>query len=151
YSELAFAGYWAWDPVEHASLLPWLTATALLHSAMAQQHRGLFKKWNAALAMLTFQLCIVGTYITRSGVVQSVHSFGDSLVGTFFFAFLVVSSIGMVAVLAWRWRLLRGERPVASMISREGAFLATNILLVAMTLLVLIGTVFPVISRNFLS
>ena len=94
YVELGWGGYWAWDPVENASLLPWLTATAVLHSITAQQRRGMFKAWNAVLIALTFILCIFGTYITRSGVIQSVHSFAPSLIGTFFLAFLALTTLG---------------------------------------------------------
>lgn len=147
YIELGWGGYWAWDPVENASLLPWLTATALLHSIMAQQQRGMFRFWNVSLTAATFLLCIFGTYLTRSGVVQSVHAFAPSLVGTFFLAFLLICLAGVVALLIWRRRLLADDERLAHLVSKEGALLATNVLLVLMTLVTVVGTVFPVLSK----
>jgi cytochrome c-type biogenesis protein CcmF len=147
YVELGWGGYWAWDPVENASLLPWLTGTALLHSIMIQQHRGMFKKWNATLIAASFVLCIFGTYLTRSGVIQSVHAFGESLIGTFFLGFLIVSAVASLFLLVLRWRELRGEHELEGLIGREVAFLATNALLVGMMLATLVGTMFPLISR----
>ncbi len=146
YIELGWGGYWAWDPVENASLLPWLTGTALLHSVMVQQHRGMFKVWNALLIASTFLLCIFGTYLTRSGVVQSVHSFGESLIGTFFLAFLCLCVLLSIVVLSKQRRLLKSEDAVQGMLTREGAFMALNVLLVLMTLATLVGTIFPLIS-----
>jgi cytochrome c-type biogenesis protein CcmF len=147
YVELGWGGYWAWDPVENASLLPWLTGTALLHSSIGQRSRGVFKRWNAFLAAATFILCIFGTYITRSGVVDSVHTFGKSLVGTFFFVFLVLTTLFSTVLVLVRWGTLKPERPIESYVSREGIFLAGNILLVAMTVLTTLGTMFPAITR----
>jgi cytochrome c-type biogenesis protein CcmF len=147
YVELGWGGYWAWDPVENASLLPWLTGTALLHSSIGQRSRGVFKRWNAFLAASTFILCIFGTYITRSGVVDSVHTFGKSLVGTFFFVFLVLTTLFSTVLVLWRWGTLKPERPIESYVSREGIFLAANILLVTMTVLTTLGTMFPAITR----
>jgi len=147
YVELGWGGYWAWDPVENASLLPWLTGTALLHSIMVQQHRGMFRKWNAFLIAVTFVLCVFGSYLTRSGVIQSVHAFGQSIIGTFFLAFLAVLAIVSAAVIAWRWPLLKPDRGLEGLVGREGFFLATNVLLLGMTLITLIGTIFPIISR----
>lgn len=149
YVELGWGGYWAWDPVENASLLPWLTSTALLHSIMIQQQRGMFKKWNAFLIAITFILCIFGTYLTRSGVIQSVHSFGESLVGTFFLAFLPVTTIFSASLLIACRDILAGEHKLEALMGREGIFLATTILLLGMTLIVLIGTIFPLISTLF--
>jgi len=146
YIELGWGGYWAWDPVENASLLPWLTGTALLHSVMVQQHRGMFKIWNASLISVTFLLCIFGTYLTRSGVVQSVHSFGESLIGTFFLAFLGLCILISICVIVWRRGLLKSEHVIEGIFTREGAFLAVNVLLVLITLTTLIGTIFPIIS-----
>jgi cytochrome c-type biogenesis protein CcmF len=146
YIELGWGGYWAWDPVENASLLPWLTGTALLHSVMVQQHRGMFKMWNAVLIAVSFLLCIFGTYLTRSGVVQSVHSFGESLIGTFFLAFLVACILITAGVVVWRRGLLKSEGVVSGIFTREGAFLAINVLLVLITLTTLVGTIFPLIS-----
>ncbi len=136
----------AWDPVENASLLPWLTGTALLHSMMAQQQRGMLKLWNAGLIAATFILCVFGTYLTRSGVVQSVHSFGASLIGTFFLVFLVAVTLFCVILLVSRRKLLRSEHPLESLAGREGAFLLTNLLLAGMTAVTLVGTIFPLLS-----
>lgn len=147
YIELGWGGYWAWDPVENASLLPWLTATALLHSMIMQEHRGVFKRWNASLLAATFILCIFGTYITRSGIVSSVHSFGESLVGTFFFAFIILLLVGSAAVVAWRWPILAPQRRLESLLEREGVVLVANVILVLMTATTLVGTIFPVLSR----
>ena len=149
YTELGWGGYWAWDPVENASLLPWLTATALLHSAIAQRQHGTLKRWAASTAALTFVLCIFGTYITRSGVVDSVHSFGQSLVGTFFGVFLTITILASVVLLCIRWRALKDVRPIGSLVTTQGAFLGGNLLLVAMMLITLLGTMFPAITRIF--
>jgi cytochrome c-type biogenesis protein CcmF len=149
YVELGWGGYWAWDPVENASLLPWLTSTALLHSIMVQQHRGMFKRWNVSLMFLTFILCIFGTYLTRSGVIDSVHAFGGSLLGTFFLVFLVLLGIACVGLFAWRYRLLAPEHDLEGLVSREGAFLAGNVLLLIMMLTTLTGTIFPLLSGPF--
>jgi len=146
YVELGWGGYWAWDPVENASLLPWLTATALLHSITVQQHRGMFRGWNAVLIAITFILCVFGTYLTRSGLVDSVHTFGESLVGTFFLGFLAIVSLFSVILLIARRKLLKGDHRLEALIGREGAFLATNALLVVMAAATLIGTIFPAIS-----
>jgi cytochrome c-type biogenesis protein CcmF len=118
---------------------------------MVQQHRGLFRVWNAALLAATFVLCIFGTYLTRSGLVDSVHGFGQSLVGTFFLVFLVTVVVFAIGLIIWRIRKLRGAHALEELVSREGAFLATNIVLAGMTLVVLIGTIYPVISRWFAS
>src|SRR4030095_14271135 len=122
YVELGWGGYWAWDPVENASLLPWLTGTALLHSIMVQQHRGMFKKWNASLIAGTFILCIFGTYLTRSGVIDSVHSFGKSLIGTFFFWFLAISILFSIVFLVIRRKVLAAEQEMPGLIGKEGFF-----------------------------
>lgn len=150
YIELGWGGYWAWDPVENASLLPWLTGTALLHSMIMQEHRGVFKRWNVALLATTFILCVLGTYITRSGVISSVHAFQESPVGTFFFVFIIVLLIGSVATLAWRWRSLVPARRLESLMEREGIVLISNVLLTLMMVLTVVGTMFPVLSRTFL-
>jgi cytochrome c-type biogenesis protein CcmF len=147
--ELGWGGYWAWDPVENASLLPWLTGTALLHSAVLMLRRGIFKRWTAALTAASFFLCIMGTYLTRSGIIQSVHSFGESPIGAFFLAFLAVIALVSVAVILARLPLLRGDRPLEDLFTREGFFLLGNVLLVLMTLVTLVGTIFPVISGWF--
>lgn len=155
YIELGWGGYWAWDPVENASLLPWLTSTALLHSIMVQQYRKSFRLWNAGLIAGSFLLCIFGTYLTRSGVIQSVHTFPESPIGRFFLAFmgvcLVVTVILIVARRPYGLSHTASGAPGALEIgfNREGAFLATNILLVLMTVTVLIGTIYPLISVFF--
>jgi len=149
YIELGWGGYWAWDPVENASLLPWLTATALLHTIMVQQHRGMFKIWNASLIALTFILCIFGTYLTRSGVIDSVHAFPESLIGRFFLVFLLLCLGGSAALILWRIKALRGEHRLEGLISREGAFLLGNILLLIMMLTTLVGTIYPLLSAPF--
>jgi cytochrome c-type biogenesis protein CcmF len=151
YVELGWGGYWAWDPVENASLLPWLTSTALLHSIMVQQHRGMFKRWNVSLLFLTFLLCIFGTYLTRSGVIDSVHAFGGSLLGAFFLVFLVLLGLGCLGLFAWRYRALAPEHELEGLISREGAFLLGNVLLMIMMATTLTGTIFPLLSAPFAS
>ena len=147
YVELGWGGYWAWDPVENASLMPWLAMTAFLHSVMIQEKRGMLKKWNMILIMLSFQLCIFGTFITRSGIISSVHSFAQSSVGTFFLVFLVVTTLALAALLWVRFPLLKPEAKLESMVSREATFLFNNLLLVGMAFSVLWGTMFPVISE----
>jgi len=146
YVELGWGGYWAWDPVENASLLPWLTGTALLHSIMVQHQRGMFKKWNALLIAGTFVLCIFGTYLTRSGVIDSVHAFPKSLIGQFFLTFLAVAIVFSLVLVVARRSFLKSENELSSLSGKEGFFLATNVLLVGMTAIVLIGTIFPLIT-----
>ncbi|MCA9285952.1 MAG: heme lyase CcmF/NrfE family subunit [Phycisphaerales bacterium] len=147
YIELGWGGYWAWDPVENASLLPWLTSTALLHSIVVQQHRGMFRIWNASLVALTFLLCLFGTYITRSGVIDSVHAFAASLLGVFFLVFLLLMTALAVGLIVWRRRKLAPDRPLEALVSREGAFLAGNVLLTIMMLVTLVGTIFPLLGQ----
>jgi len=133
YEVLGWGGYWAWDPVESASLLPWLTGIAAMHSLIVQRQRGMFRVWSAALLSLTFLLCIFGTYITRSGIVDSVHGFAQSLVGTFFLVFILTVAAAAIALLIWRRQLLFSDHQLSGLLSRDGFFLAANILLVAMT------------------
>src|SRR5437879_4145938 len=130
YVELGWVGYWAWDPVENASLLPWLTMTAFLHSVMIQEKRGMLKKWNLALIIGSWLLSIFGTFITRSGVISSVHSFTQSSVGYFFLFFLIAAAVASFAVYASRLPLLTAEARLESMVSREASFLFTNLLFV---------------------
>ena len=151
YVELGWGGYWAWDPVENASLLPWLTSTALLHSIIAQQQHGMFKFWNAGLIAASFVLCIFGTYLTRSGVIDSVHAFAGGTLGTVFLAFLIACIAFSAGLIAWRRRLLAPERRLEALISREGAFLLANVLFTTMMLTTLLGTTFPILSRLFSS
>jgi cytochrome c-type biogenesis protein CcmF len=149
YMELGWGGYWAWDPVENASLLPWLTGTALLHSAVLMARRGIFKRWTAVLTAASFFLCVLGTYLTRSGVIQSMHSFGESPIGTFFLVFLVLTGLVSVGVLLFRLDLLKAEHALDDLFTREGFFLMGNVLLSLMTLITLGGTISPVISGWF--
>jgi cytochrome c-type biogenesis protein CcmF len=147
YVELGWGGYWAWDPVENASFLPWLTMTAFLHSVMIQEKRGMLKRWNLGLIVGTFLLSIFGTFITRSGVIASVHSFTQSNVGYFFLGFLVVAAVLSFTLLYTRWHLLEAEVQLESMLSREAAFLFNNLLLVGVAFSVLWGTLFPILSE----
>ncbi len=147
YVELGWGGYWAWDPVENASFIPWLTMSAFLHSVMIQEKRGMLKKWNMGLIVGSFLLSIFGTFITRSGVISSVHSFTQSSVGYFFLGFLLVAGVVGFALLAWRWPKLEAESKLESMVSREAAFLFNNLVLIVIAFSVLWGTVFPILSE----
>ncbi|HSD61353.1 MAG TPA: heme lyase CcmF/NrfE family subunit [Burkholderiales bacterium] len=147
YVELGWGGYWAWDPVENASLLPWLTMSAFLHSVMIQEKRGMLKRWNMSLIIGSFLLSIFGTFITRSGVIASVHSFTQSNVGYFFLAFLVGSAILAFTLLYTRWDRLEADVQLESMVSREAAFLFNNLLFVGIAFSVLWGTLFPILSE----
>ncbi|HEX2778517.1 MAG TPA: heme lyase CcmF/NrfE family subunit [Gemmatimonadaceae bacterium] len=147
YVELGWGGYWAWDPVENASFLPWLTGTAFLHSIMIQEKRGMLKKWNVILVVATFLLAILGTFITRSGIISSVHAFAQSPVGTWFAGFLVLA-IGITAFLVTtRLRDLEAPVTLESVVSREAAFLYNNLVLCGIAFSVLWGTLFPIISE----
>jgi cytochrome c-type biogenesis protein CcmF len=147
YVELGWGGYWAWDPVENASFLPWLTMTAFLHSVMIQEKRGMLKRWNFGLIIGSFLLSIFGTFITRSGVIASVHSFTQSNVGYFFLGFLVVAAVLAYTLLQTRWGLLEAEVQLESVLSREAAFLFNNLLFVGIAFSVLWGTLFPILSE----
>ncbi|MEE8061523.1 MAG: cytochrome c biogenesis protein CcsA, partial [Gemmatimonadales bacterium] len=147
YVELGWGGYWAWDPVENASILPWLTMTAFLHSVMIQEKRGMLKRWNLMLIIGTFLLSIFGTFITRSGVIASVHSFTQSPVGYYFLAFLVLAGVLSFTLLYTRWDRLEAEVELESMVSREAAFLFNNLILVGIAFSVLWGTLFPILSE----
>jgi cytochrome c-type biogenesis protein CcmF len=147
YVELGWGGYWAWDPVENASLLPWLTMTAFLHSVMIQEKRGMLRRWNMMLVIGSFLLSIFGTFITRSGIIASVHSFAQSNVGYFFLAFLLLAGIASYTLLYTRWPLLKAEVALESMLSREAAFLFNNLMLVGIAFSVLWGTLFPILSE----
>jgi len=147
YVELGWGGYWAWDPVENASLLPWLTMTAFLHSVMIQEKRGMLKKWNLGLIIGSWLLSILGTFITRSGVISSVHSFTQSGVGYFFLAFLVIAGVTSFTLFAKRLPLLATETRLESMVSREASFFFNNLLLVGIAFSVLFGTLFPILSE----
>jgi cytochrome c-type biogenesis protein CcmF len=147
YEVLGWGGYWAWDPVENASFLPWLTGTAFIHSVMVQERRGMLRVWNLSLLLSTFSLTILGTFLTRSGVLDSVHAFTTSAVGPLLLAFFgVVVAVG-VGLIAWRGDRLRSPGSMDSPVSREGAFLANNVLFGAFAFVVLLGTVFPLIAE----
>ncbi len=147
YVELGWGGVWAWDPVENASFHPWLTLTAFLHSVMIQEKRGMLKRWNMGLIIGTYLLSIFGTFITRSGVIASVHSFTQSSVGYFFLAFLLVTAVVSFTLLYTRWPELEPEAKLESMVSRESAFLFNNLALVGIAFSVLWGTLFPIVSE----
>ncbi|MDX2056871.1 MAG: cytochrome c biogenesis protein CcsA, partial [Gemmatimonadales bacterium] len=147
YVELGWGGYWAWDPVENASLLPWLTMSAFLHSVMIQEKRGMLKRWNLGLVIGSFLLSIFGTFITRSGVIASVHSFAQSNVGYFFVGFLLIAGAASFALLYLRWPELEPDGQLDSLVSREAAFLFNNLILVGIAFSVLWGTLFPIISE----
>ena len=147
YIELGWGGYWAWDPVENASLIPWLPATAFLHSIMIQERRGMLKVWNVVLIWLAWELTLFGTFMTRSGVIQSVHSFSLSPVGPMFAAFIVLTMIGFAALLVWRWPLLQSENQLDAVLSRETSFLTQNVIFMLLAFATIVGTLFPVISE----
>jgi cytochrome c-type biogenesis protein CcmF len=147
YVELGWSGYWAWDPVENASLLPWLTGTAFLHSIMIQEKRGMLRKWNVVLVVTTFLLAIFGTFITRSGIIESVHSFAQSPVGTWFATFFLASTGVTIYFVATRLHDLEAKAVLESMVSREAAFLYNNLVLVGIAFSVLWGTLFPILSE----
>jgi cytochrome c-type biogenesis protein CcmF len=147
YAVLGWGGYWAWDPVENASLLPWITGTAFLHSVMMQEKRGMMKVWNVWLVFTTFMLCILGTLLTRSGVVSSVHAFAQSSIGTWFVVFLAIVFVVCFAAY-WKNRdYLRSDNQLDSLVSRESSFLFNNLILLAACFAVLWGTLFPVLSE----
>jgi cytochrome c-type biogenesis protein CcmF len=147
YVELGWSGYWAWDPVENASFLPWLTGTAFLHSIMIQEKRGMLRKWNVVLVVTSFLLAIFGTFITRSGVIESVHSFAQSPVGTWFATFFFVCTGATIYFVATRLKDLEAKAELESMVSREAAFLYNNVVLVGIAFSVLWGTLFPILSE----
>jgi len=147
YVELGWGGYWAWDPVENASLLPWLVNTAFLHSIMVQEKRGMLRKWNVTLVVSAFLLSIFGTFITRSGVISSVHSFAQSPVGKWFAGFLILAIVVTAYLVSTRLQDLRSTAVLESMVSREAAFLYNNLVLVGIAFSVLWGTLFPIISE----
>ena len=147
YEVLGWGGYWGWDPVENASLLPWLTGTAYLHSVMVQERRGMLRVWNLSLLCATFSLTILGTFLTRSGVLESVHAFSDGDIGIWlltFFGAIVAVTLGLIG---WRGDRLRSPGRIDSPVSREGAFLANNVLFAAFAFVVLLGTVFPLLAE----
>ena len=149
YEVLGWGGYWAWDPVENVSLLPWLTATAFIHGVQVQERRRMLKAWNLLLIILTFALTILGTFIIRSGVISSVHAFGDGPVGPYFLGFFLVVVAVAFGLLALRWDQVQDRGDLDSVVSREGSFLLGNVLFLAMTFAVLLGTLFPLAVEAF--
>ena len=147
YEVLGWGGYWAWDPVENASFLPWLTAAAFLHAAMLEERRGLLKAWTLVLLLITFSLTILGTFMTRSGVFNSVHSFTQSAIGPTFLVFLAVILVISVLLVGLRMHLLVDEGELGSPLSRDAAFIVNNLLFAGFTFVVLVGTVFPLLAE----
>jgi cytochrome c-type biogenesis protein CcmF len=145
YEVLGWGGYWAWDPVENASLMPWLTGTAYLHSVLVQERRGMLRVWNISLLCATFALTILGTFITRSGVIESVHAFTTSGIGPAIISFFALIVLSTVVLIGWRGDRLRSPGRIDSPLSREGAFLANNVLFAAFAFVVLLGTLFPLV------
>ena len=148
YQEVGWGGYYAWDPVENAALMPWLAATAFLHSVMIQEKRGMLRVWNVTLVSLAFCLSLFGTFLTRSGVVSSIHSFTQSAIGPWFLGLIVVAVTFATAMIWLRLPLLRTTARLESLVSREATFLYNNLLLVALCLTILWGTAWPIVSRG---
>src|SRR5712692_10566866 len=147
YHVLGWGGYWAWDPVENAAFMPWLCATALLHSVMIQERRRMLKLWNLTLIILTFGLTVFGTFLTRSGIIGSVHAFTQGSIGAFFLGFLSLVLLVSFSLLAWRLDRLNAQGELDSIVSRESVFLLNNLFLVAAAFTVFFGTVFPLLSE----
>lgn len=147
YLELGWGGYWAWDPVENAAFLPWLTCTAFLHSIMIQEKKGMLKRWNMVLVTITFFLSIFGTFITRSGIISSVHSFAQSNIGPFFLAFIAIILLFSFAMIFYRFDDLKTEARFDSIISRESAFIFNNLLFLGAAFTVFLGTIFPILTE----
>src|SRR5437867_3087957 len=147
YVEVGWGGYYAWDPVENAALMPWLAATAFLHSVMVQEKKGMLKVWNMVLVVLAFCLSLFGTFLTRSGVVNSIHSFTQSPLGGWFLGFIALIAIGSVGLVLLRLPLLRTKPRLESLVSREATFLYNNLLLVALCLTILWGTMWPILTQ----
>ena len=145
YEVLGWGGAWAWDPVENASFLPWLTATAFLHSAMVQKRGGMLKTWNLSLMIGTFLLTLLGTFLTRSGVIDSVHAFTEGVIGPLFLGFMAIIALGSLTLIGWRSNRLYTAGQIESPVSRESAFILNNLLLVGFTFTVLLGTMFPLL------
>ena len=147
YHVLGWGGYWAWDPVENAAFMPWLAATAFLHSVMIQERRRMLKLWNISLIILSFTLTLFGTFLTRSGIIASVHAFTQGAIGILFLSFLALVVLVALGLVALRWDALRAQGELDSVVSRESAFLLNNVLLIAATFTVFFGTVFPLLSE----
>ncbi|HOG78678.1 MAG TPA: cytochrome c-type biogenesis CcmF C-terminal domain-containing protein [Anaerolineaceae bacterium] len=149
YDVLGWGGYWGWDPVEVAALLPWISGTAFLHSIMMQEKRGLSKRWNMILMILTYSLVIFGTFLTRSGVFSSVHAFSQSAIGPLFFGFIALTLLISLVLLALRWRNLGADTQLQSPFSREGLFLMNNLVMMGLLIACLWGVIYPLISEIF--
>jgi cytochrome c-type biogenesis protein CcmF len=147
YRTLGWGGYWAWDPVENASFMPWLMGTAFVHSVMVQERRPMLKIWNMTLITLTFALTIFGTFLTRSGVISSVHAFASGAIGPFLLAYLAVILLTSLGLLVWRWDRLGERAELDALLSRESVFLVNNVLLVAFCFTVFMGTIFPLLAE----
>ncbi len=147
YEVLGWGGYWAWDPVENASLLPWLTATAFVHSLITQQRRQMLRVWNLSLLIITFALTIFGTFLTRSGVLESVHEFSESSLGPILLGFFAAIVVTGVVLVAWRGEALRNPASLRSIWSREGSFLGNNLIFAVAAFVVMLGTVFPLLAE----
>ncbi|HEX4929346.1 MAG TPA: heme lyase CcmF/NrfE family subunit [Gaiellaceae bacterium] len=147
YEEVGWGGYYAWDPVENAALMPWLAATAFLHSVMIQEKRGMLRVWNVLLVVLAFSLSLFGTFLTRSGILSSIHSFTESSIGPWFLGFICIVVFGSLALVFARLPLLRARTRLESLVSREATFLYNNLLLVALTLTILWGVAYPILSE----
>ena len=150
YVELGWGGYWAWDPVENASLLPWLTGTAFVHSIMVQKSRNMMKGWNIALAILTFLLTILGTFITRSGIIASVHAFGKSNLGTLFLVFMAIVAVISLYLIILRTKKLKSEKRIEYLLSRDFSFLLVNLIFIVLLAAVLGGTLYPAFTELFI-
>jgi cytochrome c-type biogenesis protein CcmF len=149
YDVLGWGGFWGWDPVEIAAFMPWLTGTAFLHSVMIQEKRGMLKHWNMLLVILTYDLVIFGTFLTRSGVLSSVHAFAQSAIGPFFFAFIGLTFITSLGLIIYRWADLQSETKMTSMLSREALFLLNNLLFMSILVVCFWGVIYPLISELF--
>jgi cytochrome c-type biogenesis protein CcmF len=147
YDVLGWGGYWNWDPVETASLMPWLTGTAFLHSVMTQEKRGMLKQWNMVLIILTYDLVIFGTFLTRSGVLSSVHAFAQSAIGPLFFAFIGLTFVASLSLLSRRWNDLKSDVEMTSWFSREGLFLLNNLFFIGIFIVCFWGVIFPVLTE----
>ena len=147
YAELGWGGYWGWDPVENAALLPWLTGTALLHSSVVQEKRGMLKVWNVSLVMASFCLALTGTFLVRSGILDSIHAFGASTLGVPFVTAIALTVLASIALVTWRYRDLTSEHALDSLLSREAIFLLNNLVLVGLAFVIFWGTFFPLISE----
>ncbi len=146
YHVLGWGGYWGWDPVENVSLLPWLTATAFIHSVIVQERRGMLKVWNVALLLASFVLAVFGTFVVRSGLIQSVHSFALSDIGPYFLGYLIAVTILAVGLMIWRLPMLQSENTFDSMVSRESSFLLNNLVFAGIAFATFWGTVYPLVS-----